>query len=108
MPVGRELMIKPPAAAACGFGRRPTRVFGPATAVACDRLALPQDVGRTIIACSSRSESREPLRANEEGLGRVTVAPETACRTALLRLGRPVEAADATGDILGWAPGDRG
>jgi hypothetical protein len=50
------------------------------------------------IRCSSRAELREPLRYNEEGLGRVTVAPETACRIGRLRSRRPVEAADATGD----------
>src|SRR6266487_2382908 len=48
MPVGRELMMKPPPAAAWGFGRRPASVFGPPTAVACHRLALPHHVGRTV------------------------------------------------------------
>src|SRR6266511_130222 len=56
-------------------------VFRPAAVVAGDRLALPHDVGRTVSGAPAARSCGEPLRYNEEGLGRVTVAPETACRT---------------------------
>ncbi len=42
----------------------------------------------------------EPLRYDEEGLGRETVAPQTAVGLARLRSRRPVEAADATDDDI--------
>src|SRR6266545_6291130 len=73
-------------------------VFRPAITMACDSPALPHSVGRTVFRCSRHAELREPLRYNEEGLGRRTVAPETACRTGPARSRRPVEAVDATDD----------
>src|SRR6266568_606620 len=57
-------------------------VFRPATAVAGDRLALPHDAGRTVSSAPAARSCGEPLRYNEEGLGRGIVASETACRTS--------------------------
>ena len=97
MPVGRALMMRPhpPLPGVSSADLR--GVLHPAAALACDRFALPHDVGRTVSGVPA-AESREPLRYNEEGLGRVTVAPKPLVGLALLRSPRPVEAADATGD----------
>jgi len=43
--------------------------------------ALPHSVGRTVAGARAARSCVNPLRYNEEGLGRRTVASETACRT---------------------------
>jgi len=45
--------------------------------------ALPHGVGRTVSGARVARSCMNPLRYNEEGLGRRTVASETACRTWL-------------------------
>ena len=42
---------------------------------------LPHDVGRTVSGARAARSCVNPLRYNEEGLGRRTVTSETACRT---------------------------
>src|SRR6266568_2992424 len=123
MPVGRALMMRPhpPLPGVSSADLR--GVLHPGGRAGMRSSCAASRCRSNGIRCSSRTESREPLRYNEEGLGRVTVAPEPLVGLALLRSRRPVEAADATGDdapghqafalcrrtiLLGRAPGNQG
>src|SRR6266545_2577208 len=78
-------MMKPSPCPVCGFVRRPARGLPLGD---CGGMRSPCSASRrrsNSTRCSSRAELREPLRYNEEGLGRRTVAPEP-----LVGLARPV------------------
>jgi hypothetical protein len=93
-------MIRPAPALAAVSSADLGGAFRLAIAVAYDRLALPHKHRSNSIRCSGRAGLRKPFRYNEEGLGRETVALQTAVGLARLRSRRPVEAADATDDDI--------
>src|SRR5215216_7263025 len=62
--------------------------------------ALPYGVGRTVSGARVARSCVNPLRYNEEGLGRRAWHPKPLVGLALPRSRRPVEAADARDDDI--------